>query len=635
VNVIVKELNTLLDSLPRVRVGVIGDFCVDVYWPMDYTASEKSVETGLPTRPARSQRYELGGAGTIVNNLLAMGVGQLTAFGVVGDDPFGREMWRRLDQHQVDRRAVRVQTENWDTPVYIKPIREGNEENRIDFGNFNQLGDEVATALLAQLAAALPALDIVIVNQQILRGIHTPFFQQALNQLMRQHPAQTFIVDCRHLPAAYDHCLHRLNDLEATNLCSGQYQPGDVIPLEEARAAAEQLYRRWSKPVVVSRGARGCLVADPAGLQTVPGLHIINPVDSVGAGDAMLAGLAAALAAGRAPAEAASFGNFVAGVTVQKLFQTGTASPAEIRTIGADPDYVYEPELADDPRKAVHWQNTEIEIIQRLPDPVRMTHAIFDHDGTISTLRQGWEQVMEPMMIQAILGRHYATADETLYARVVKRVRDFIDRTTGIQTLVQMQGLVKLVREFGEVPAAEILDEVRYKKIYTDALSGLVQARFAKLHRGELDVTDFTMKRAPEFLVRLHQAGVKLYLASGTDVEDVIREAEALGYAPLFEGRIYGAVGDATKEAKRIVLDRILNDIGPANVKQVVAFGDGPVEIRETHKRGGLTVGIASEELQRFGLNPAKRSRLIRAGAHVVIPDYSQLPDLLRLLGIS
>jgi len=75
----------------------------------------------------------------------------------------------------------------------------------------------------------------------------------------------------------------------------------------------------------------------------IPGLHIVNPTDPVGAGDSMLAGMAAALAAGRSPAQAAVFGNFAAGVTVQKLFQTGTASPAEILAIGADPDYVYGP----------------------------------------------------------------------------------------------------------------------------------------------------------------------------------------------------------------------------------------------------------------------------------------------------
>ena len=128
---------------------------------------------------------------------------------------------------------------------------------------------------------------------------------------------------------------------------------------------------------------------------------------------------------------------------------------------------------------------------------------------------------------------------------------------------------------------------------------------------------------------------MQLYLASGTDEQDVIAEAQALGYAHLFQQHIYGAVGDVTKEAKRIVLDRILNDIGAANVGRLVVFGDGPVEIRETRKRGGLAVGIASDELRRYGLQPAKRSRLIRAGAQAIVPDYSQLDQLLRLLGMK
>jgi phosphoglycolate phosphatase-like HAD superfamily hydrolase len=217
----------------------------------------------------------------------------------------------------------------------------------------------------------------------------------------------------------------------------------------------------------------------------------------------------------------------------------------------------------------------------------------------------------------------------------VKRVREFIDKTTGIQTLVQMQGLVSLVREFGVVPENDRLDAFQYKAIFLETLMTLVHERLGKLGRHELDVSDFTVKKAPEFLRRLQQAGVKLYLASGTDEQDVRVEAEALGYAPLFEGRIYGAVGDVSKEAKRMVLDRILRDIGAGQSSRLVTFGDGPVEIRETRKRNGLTVGLASDEVCRHGLNPAKRSRLIRAGAHVVVPDYSQVEALLRVLGLS
>lgn len=615
-------------------MGVLGDFCLDAYWTIDDTASEASIETGLPTRPVRRQRYELGGAGNVISNLLALGVERVTAFGVVGNDPFGRELTLLLGSKHAESDGILVQEGDWETPVYIKPIREEREENRIDFGNFNRLQDEVAAALLDQVERALPNLDVVIINQQLRNGIHTQSFQAVLNAMFRQHRGKVFIVDARHDAGVYENCIHKLNDLEAARLSGYEAQPRDVITLDQAQAAGQQLFTRWGQPVFITRGARGCLVVDAAGTHHVQGLHIVNPVDSVGAGDSFLAGVAASLAAGCAPDFAAAFGNFVAGVTVQKLFQTGTASPAEVLAIGKDPDYVYEPELADDLRRAHYRKGTEIEVIGEFPSHLKITHAIFDHDGTISTLRQGWEAVMEPMMIKAILGDRYATADETLYARVVRRVREFIDQTTGIQTLVQMQGLAKLVREFGIVPEHGVLDESRYKEVYLDALMELVRERLRKLKRSELDVADFTLKNAHRFLQRLRTAGVKLYLASGTDERDVEAEAEALGYGALFEGRIYGAVGDVTIEAKRVVLDRILTDIGSANAKQVVVFGDGPVEIRESRKRGGLAVGIASDEVRRYGLNASKRSRLIRAGAHVIVPDYSQMEALVCLTGL-
>jgi len=146
---------------------------------------------------------------------------------------------------------------------------------------------------------------------------------------------------------------------------------------------------------------------------------------------------------------------------------------------------------------------------------------------------------------------------------------------------------------------------------------------------------DLTLKGAVSFARGLQRAGVQLVLASGTDQEDVVAEARALGYADLFTGGIYGSVGDVERDAKRVVLDRIMADIGSGAVNGLVTFGDGPVEMRETHRRGGWAVGVASDEIRRFGLNPAKRARLIRAGADMVIPDFSQYDRLLKLMGVE
>ena len=381
-------------------------------------------------------------------------------------------------------------------------------------------------------------------------------------------------------------------------------------------------------------GENGIIVVDGTGASRIPGIQIIDPIEPVGAGDTTIATLAAALASRSDPQTAARLANIAASVTVRKLQVTGTATPEEILAVGPDPDYVYLPELAEDPRRADYYNHTEIEIVRTLPADLNIGHAIFDHDGTISTLRQGWEQVMEPMMVRAILGQKFEDADEVLYHKVVSAVRRFIDKTTGIQTLVQMQGLAQLVRQFGCVPEKDVLDMHGYKAIYNQALLEMVCVRVDKLNQGELNTEDFQIKNARQALEKLHQSGVKLYLASGTDQDDAVAEAEALGYAHLFEGRIYGAVGDTKVEAKREVLEQIIRQHRLSG-SEFATFGDGPVEIRETRKRNGVAVGVASDEVRRFGLNPAKRSRLIRAGADLIVPDFTQLPTLLDLLDLQ
>ena len=627
-------LEKIISEIKSVKIAVLGDFCLDAYWFIDESKSEISIETGQMTRPVKQQRYSLGGAGNVTNNISAMGVKDVRAFGVLGPDPFGTEMVKVMKQNGINPKNLIVQEKDWSTHVYTKPYIGDIEQNRIDFGNFNMLSEQTADILIGNLEAEIPEVDIIIINQQVLSGIHTEYFRSKITKVIQSFPDKIFIVDSRNYSASYEGAYRKMNDLEAAILGGFKKDTNDVVLYSEVKEAAINLYKKFGKPLFITRGARGSIIVNENGVTNIDGLMIISKVDTVGAGDSYLAGAASALAAGYSLEIAAEIGSYVAGVTVQKLFQTGTASPSEILNIGTDPDFVYSPELAEDMRHANYWQNSEIEVINEWVQPLNIKHAIFDHDGTISTLREGWEHIMQPMMMKAILGDQFQDADEALYHKVYSRVVDFIDKTTGIQTLVQMKGLVELVKEFGLVPEDQILDEFGYKEIYNDELLKMVKEREIKLTRGELSIEDFTLKNAVLLLEKLYKAGVKLYLASGTDEVDVRNEARIMGYDHLFEGGIYGAVGDVTKEAKKIVLDRILNTIGDSKNGQVAAFGDGPVEIRETRKRGGLTIGIASNEMKRHSLNESKRSRLIKAGADIVIPDFSQLSKLLQLLNI-
>jgi len=635
------RIKEILAKIEQTSVAVYGDFCVDAYWILDPQGSEVSEETGLQARAVRRHYYSLGGAANVVANLAALKPKVIQVIGVVGDDIFGRELRRQFDELGIDTTHLVIQNENYDTVAFGKPYIEEAEEPRIDFGFFNRRSAATDAALLDGVCHALRTADALIVNQQVPGSITNEVFIEQANRLFSQCANKPILLDSRHFGDQFRHVIRKTNDREAARLNGVQVARGETPSIEDVRRYAQSLYDQFDQPVFLTRGSRGMLAVDGEGIHEVAGIQLLKKLDPVGAGDTVTSALALCLGAGVPAAEAAEFANFAAAVTVQKLFQTGTACGDEILAVARDPDFIYQPELAESPRKAKYLPGTEIEICGEGfartdtdghgPTRTAIRHAVFDNDGTISTLREGWEAIMAPVMIKAILGDRYETADEALYRKVHQRVLDYIDKSTGIQTIVQMEGLVGIVREVGIVPPEKVLDRFGYKRIYNDALMQMVNERVARLRRGQLDVSDFTVKGAVEFLKALRERGVTLYLASGTDHDDVVAEAEALGHARLFNGGIYGAAGDIDSCSKKMILDRIMSEHylqGP----ELAVFGDGPVELRESRKRSGLAIGIASDEVRRYGLNLDKRTRVIKAGAHVVVPDFSQRDELLRLL---
>jgi rfaE bifunctional protein kinase chain/domain len=646
-----ERIREILAKIENVTVAVYGDFCLDAYWMLDPKGSEVSEETGLHARAVARHYYSLGGASNVVANLAALKPKKIRVIGVIGDDIFGRELRRQFDKLGIDTAHLVVQRENFDTVAFGKPYLEETEEPRIDFGFFNRRSVATDRALLDGIRHALQTADALIANQQVPGSITNLSFIDEANKLFHEFSDKVVLLDSRHFGDKFQHIYRKTNDREAARLNGVQVGREDVIPLDDVRKYAQNLCRQFNRPVFLTRGPRGILAVDGQGVHEVPGIQLLKKLDPVGAGDTVTSALALCLGAGVPPAEAAAFANFAAAVTVQKLFQTGTANGEEILAVAKNPDFIYRPELAEDRRKACCLPGTEIEICEesgrvcnahhaanRAVESVcgahptfRILHAVFDNDGTISTLRQGWEQIMAPVMMKAILGDRYQTADDKLYQKVQRRVLEYIDQSTGIQTLVQMEALVGIVREFGLVPPEKVLDRFGYKKLYNDALMEMVTERIARLQRGQLEVTDFTVKGSVAFAQALRQRGVTLYLASGTDHADVVAESKALGYADLFNGGIYGATGDIDNCSKKMVLDRILAEnrlSGP----ELAVFGDGPVELRECRKRDGIAIGVASDEIRRHGLNAQKRTRLIKAGAHLIVPDFSQASELLGLL---
>ncbi len=627
------RIKKILEKISHVSIAVYGDFCLDAYWLMDPDGSEVSVETGLPAEAVQKHLYSPGGAGNIVANLAALQPADIKIIGVVGNDIHGRELTSQLQDLGADTSSLTIQHEDFDTYTYTKKIYGDKEDPRIDFGLKNRRSRETDAELLKNISFSLENYDALIFNQQVTGSITNKDFIDECNQLFKRFSDKIVVLDSRHFNASFRNVYRKTNEIEIASLNGLDVNPKDYISSASLNEYGTRVYEQEKKPVFVTCGARGIVCIDASGISEIPGIQLLKKLDTVGAGDTAISALTICLAAGIPPAESAAFANFAAAVTVQKLFTTGTASGAEILEISKDADYNFQPELAVDLRKANYLPDSEIELCY--PDIVLKTgsikHALFDHDGTISTLRQGWEMIMEPVMIKAILGEKYKTSGNQLYQEVRKRVIEYIDMSTGIQTILQMEALVGMIDEFNIVPKKEIQDEFVYKKIYNDALTEVVSSKLEKLANGQLNIDDFTMKGSVGFITALKEKGVKLYMASGTDKDDVIKEAKLLGYGGLFDGGIYGSENDIKKYSKKMIINRIIQE---NNLKgnELVVFGDGPVEIKECIKSGGIPIGVASDEIRRFGLNEEKRTRLIKAGAEVIIPDFSQADRLLDLL---
>jgi phosphoglycolate phosphatase len=266
--------------------------------------------------------------------------------------------------------------------------------------------------------------------------------------------------------------------------------------------------------------------------------------------------------------------------------------------------------------------STPIEIINPHIQRDHIRHALFDFDGTVSLIREGWQGVMIPMMVEILLETPRHESEEELYAVVT----EFVDRLTGKQTIYQMIQLCEGVRQRGGEPLAPLA----YKWMYLDRLWERIKGRVAGLKSGQFTPEEMMVSGTVPMLEAMRARGVTCYLASGTDQVYVLDEAAALGLSPYFAS-IYGALDDYQNYSKKMVIERILNEnhlSGP----ELVTFGDGYVEIEDTKAVAGIAVGVASDEVNRQGINEWKRERLIQAGADLIIPDFRQHEQLVAYL---
>ena len=284
--------------------------------------------------------------------------------------------------------------------------------------------------------------------------------------------------------------------------------------------------------------------------------------------------------------------------------------------------------VADRVGPTVFLPGSNVEIVRepsRHPEGTRPPkHVLFDFDGTLSLIREGWPDVMVPMMVEIL----QATGTAESPAELHDLTFEFVMQLNGKQTIYQMIRLAEEVRKRGGTPE----EPIRYKKRYHDRLMERITGRREALRSGKVAPEEMLVPCSLPMLGELRRRGADLYVASGTDQQYVVDEARLLGLDQYFGTKIYGAPDDHTTYSKAMVIERILRE-NEVEGTSLLGFGDGYVEIQNVKSVGGTAVAVASDEAGRSGKpDPWKRDRLIGVGADLVIPDYRHWRQLTAYL---
>ena len=263
-----------------------------------------------------------------------------------------------------------------------------------------------------------------------------------------------------------------------------------------------------------------------------------------------------------------------------------------------------------------------MEVVREPPRPAPFRFALFDFDGTVSLIREGWQEIMIPYFIEVLAAMPRAESE----AEIAEAVTGFVDRLTGKQTIFQCIRLDEEAQKRGGAPSAP----GAYKAEYLRRLEAHIQGRVSALRMGA-DPEEYLVPGSRELFALLRERGYRLHLASGTDEADVLREASLLGIEGWFDGRIHGARDDLTDCSKELVIRDIIRE-NHLTGRELLSFGDGFVEIELVAGIGGYTVGVATDERRREGVNQRKRARLLEAGADMIIPDFAQARSLMDYL---
>jgi len=292
----------------------------------------------LPVYNIANVRSQPGGAGTILNNLAALGVGAIFPVGFCGEDGEGYELRRALAALPGVGLDYFLSTSERRTFTYCKPLvlepgQPPRELNRLDQKNWTPTPPTLSARLGAALVeVAGKANGIALLSQvdQPETGVLTQAVLATVGAVARSDPGRLMLADSRRGLSGFPPVIFKMNaaELSAMTGASGSASLPDI------EAAAAALARGNGRPVFITLAERGLVGASPDGqVDHLAAFPLRGEIDIVGAGDAVTANLTAALAAGASAREALELASAAASIVIHQLGTTGAASVDQIRAL--------------------------------------------------------------------------------------------------------------------------------------------------------------------------------------------------------------------------------------------------------------------------------------------------------------
>lgn len=314
---ITARLRRLVGALAGVRITCVGDLMLDRF--VHGTVERISPEAPIPVLRVSHETEMPGGVGNVAANLAALGA-VIDVHAVVGDDAAGRHVTELLTRQPGCRPRLLVDPAR-PTTLKTRCVAHHQQMLRIDHESSAPLSPTMALALMQAAASSLPTAQVLLISDYR-KGVVA---RDGIAGLMQQAQARgiAVLVD----PKGRDYALYRGATLVTPNRGELAQATGMRVDDDTAVAAACQslLAAHDFGAVLATRSEEGMTLVTASGEVTHVRATAREVFDVAGAGDTVIATLAAAIAAGAPLALAARLANIAAGIVVGKA---GTATPS-------------------------------------------------------------------------------------------------------------------------------------------------------------------------------------------------------------------------------------------------------------------------------------------------------------------